>query len=138
MKSYKFTFEDLDVWHKSLEFARAIINLTEEISVTRKHYRLLEQLESSAASIAVNIAEGKGRYSKKEFVQFLYIARGSLYETITFLRLFHRNNWIADQSISNLENQAEEISKMISGLIKSIRGSFNLAAKQPAAYEHNN
>ncbi|MFA5100106.1 MAG: four helix bundle protein [Candidatus Omnitrophota bacterium] len=51
----------------------------------RKHYRLIENLEASCTSIAFNIAEGKGRFSKKEFIQFLYVARGSLYETVSQL-----------------------------------------------------
>lgn len=60
-----------------------VISLVDGIQTDRKHFRLMEQLEASSTSIALNIAEGKGRYSKKEFIQFLYIARGSLYETVT-------------------------------------------------------
>ena len=69
-----FNFEDLEVWKKSVAFAKAVIDLTSSIETDRKHYRLIEQLESASTSIALNIAEGKGRYSKKEFIQFLYIA----------------------------------------------------------------
>ncbi len=75
----KYSFEDLEVWKKAVDFSKRVIDLTEQITTDRKHYRLIEQLESSAASIALNIAEGKGRYSKKEFIQYLYIARGSLF-----------------------------------------------------------
>ena len=85
MVKVKFNFEDLEVWQKAVEFAKKVINLTEEIETGRKHYRLIEQLESSSASIALNIAEGKGRYSKKEFIQFLFIAQGSLSELETQL-----------------------------------------------------
>ncbi|MBI5605158.1 MAG: four helix bundle protein [Deltaproteobacteria bacterium] len=45
----------------------------------------------------MKIAEGKGRFSKKEFVQYLYIARGSLYETMTLLEIFKRRNWISHE-----------------------------------------
>ena len=90
MKNTKFGFEDLEVWQKSIEFAKIVIDITDKINTNRKHYRLIEQLEASSASIAMNIAEGKGRYSKKEFIQFLYIARGSLYETLTLLMIFNK------------------------------------------------
>jgi four helix bundle protein len=63
----KFSFEDLEVWQKAVDFAYAVIRLAEEIQTGRKHYRLREQLEAAATSIALNIAEGKGRYSRKEF-----------------------------------------------------------------------
>jgi four helix bundle protein len=68
MDEMKFSFEDLEVWQKSIEFAYKVIQLTEKIDTDRKHYRLIENCESAASSIASNIAEGKGRYSKKEFI----------------------------------------------------------------------
>jgi four helix bundle protein len=117
----RFFFEDLAVWQKAVEFTSAIIDLIEQIDTSRKHYRLIEQLESASASIALNIAEGKGRFSKKEFIQFLYIARGSLYETITLLKIFNKKSWITNDQLEKAENSADEIGKMLSGLIKSIR-----------------
>ena len=90
----KFGFEDLEVWNKAIEFADQVIDLIECLDTNRKHFRLIEQLEATSTSIAMNIAEGKGRYSKKEFRQFLYIARGSLYETVTLLEIFRRRGWI--------------------------------------------
>jgi four helix bundle protein len=125
MESRQFVFEDLQVWNKAIGFAKSVIDMTEQISTDRKHYRLIEQLESSAASVAANIAEGKGRYSKKEFIQFLYIARGSLFETITFLTIFHEKKWINEAQFQSAKDHAEEINKMFSSLIKSIRNSIN-------------
>lgn len=119
----KFNFEELKVWRKAIGYAKNIIDAIDEINTSRKHYRLIEQLESAAASVSANIAEGKGRYSKKEFVQFLYIARGSLFETITFLTLFYEKSWISEKQYNPLKDQAEEINKMLSSLIKSIKDS---------------
>ena len=85
-----FGFEELEVWRKAIDFADYVIHLTENIETNRRHFRLVEQLEAASASIAMNIAEGKGRYSKKEFIQFLYISRGSLYECITLLIIFQK------------------------------------------------
>ena len=71
----RFGYEDLDVWKKSVDFAVNVIDTVDRISTNRKHYRLLEQIESSSTSVSMNLAEGKGRYSKKEFIQYCYIAR---------------------------------------------------------------
>jgi len=116
MANTRFSFEDLDVWKKSLDFSAAVIDLTEEINLERKHYRLMDQLEAASASISLNIAEGKGRYSKKEFIQFLYVARGSLFEAVTLLCLFHKKKWIKEDRLDQLKCFGDEIGKMLSGL----------------------
>ncbi len=116
----KFGYEDLDVWNKAVEFAVEVIELVESMSTGRKHYRLLEQVEASSASISMNIAEGKGRYSKKEFMQYLYIARGSLYETMTLLEIFRRKKWVSGEQYSRTETRGKEIVSMLKGLINSI------------------
>lgn len=123
MKKTKFGFEDLEVWQKAVDFANRVINLTGKIQDDRKHFRLIEQLEAASTSIALNIAEGKGRYSKKEFVQYLYIARGSLYETVTLLIIFNKNKWINDMQTNEMKAYGDEIGKMLSGLINSIKNS---------------
>jgi len=116
----KFGYEDLEVWDRSVDFAVAVIGTVENISTDRKHYRLLEQIEAASTSVSMNLAEGKGRNSKKEFIQFCYIARGSLYETMTLLEIFRRKNWITDSAYSKLEKEGIEIASMIKGLINSL------------------
>ena len=124
MLETKFNFEDLEVWQKAAEFSKKVIDLSEKIDTNRKHFRLIEQLEGAASSIALNIAEGKGRYSKKEFVQFLNIAHGSPFETVSLLILFNRNKWISDNQLDTMKTEAAEISRMLSGLISSIKRSI--------------
>jgi four helix bundle protein len=116
-------YKDLKVWQKSLNFADKIINLIDEIESSRKHYRLFEQMESAVTSIPMNIAEGKGRNSRKEFMQFLYYARGSLYETTTLLEIFKLRGWINQNQFDTLEQQSIEIAKMINGLIRTLANS---------------
>jgi len=116
----RFAFEDLMVYQRALDFAVAVIDVVDQMDTPRKHYKLIEQLEASSTSIALNISEGKGRYSKKEFKHFLYIARGSLYETITMIMLFKRKKWVGEKSYAELIDMAVEINKMLSGLINSI------------------
>jgi four helix bundle protein len=125
MNHIRFAFEELEVWQKAVEFAKLVIETAEGIKANKKHFRLIEQLEAASSSVALNIAEGKGRYSKKEFIQFLYIARGSLYETITLLTIFQRMGWIDEPKLKELKEFADQIGKMISGLINSLRKSMN-------------
>jgi four helix bundle protein len=115
-----FAFEELNVYQKALEFAVNVIETIDEIDALRKHFRLFEQIESSSTSVSSNISEGKGRYSKKEFKHYLYIARGSLYETVTRLQIFKKLKWLNEVSYNKLYFEAEEINKMLSGLINSI------------------
>lgn len=77
MDDYRFPFEKLDVWHLAVNLADGVLKLTEAINPNR-HIRLISQMESAAASVAQNIAEGKGRQHNKEFIQYLYISQGSL------------------------------------------------------------
>jgi four helix bundle protein len=121
----KFGFEDLKVWKKAVEFAKLVINITEKIDTPRRHFRLIENVEAASTSVASNVAEGKGRYSKKEFIQFLYISRGSLYETITQLIIFHEKNWISEEQLNQVKDMADEINKMLSSLIVSIKDSMD-------------
>jgi four helix bundle protein len=68
-----FAFEELQVYQRAISFATEVIDAVEQMATPKKHFRLVEQLEASSSSVALNIAEGKGRYSKKECKHFLYI-----------------------------------------------------------------
>jgi len=116
-----FSFQDLKVWQKAILFAEKVIRTIDKLQTPRKHYRLIEQLESAATSVAMNIAEGKGRQTTKEFIQYLFIARGSLFEVVTLLIIFQRLNWIKKETVMELQQIAEEITKMINSLIKSMK-----------------
>lgn len=119
-RQMKFGCEDLDVWNRAVDFAVKVIELVETVDTGRRHYRLFEQIEASSTSVSMNLAEGKGRNSKKEFVQFCYIARGSLYETMTLLEIFRRKKWITDTAYLQHEKEGIEIVSMIKGLINAI------------------
>jgi len=123
-ETVKFDFKNLLVWQKAICFAKDIILLTNTIDTERKHFRLIENLESAATSISNNIAEDKGRNSQKEFKQFLYIARGSLFEVVSQLNLFEQVDWIKKKELDKLESDAVEIGKMINSLINSIKATL--------------
>ena len=121
---FNFAFKDLKVWLKAIDFADDLISVSENLNTDRKHFRLVEQIEAAATSISMNIAEGKGRDSKKEFVRFLYIARGSLYEVITLSIIFERRHWIDSETLYKIEKDGYEIASMIKGLINSIQKTY--------------
>lgn len=116
-----FGYEKLLVWQRAIEWTDRILSIAENIETERKHFRLIEQVESSCTSVPMNIAEGKGRFSKKEFVHFLYIARGSLYETMTLLEIFLKRQWISQEEFIAVKNETREIAKMLNGFINSIK-----------------
>ena len=121
MTKDRFSFEDLKVWQEAVDFADQCLDIIEKIETDRKHYRLIDQLESAATSPALNIAEGKGRFSKKEFMRFLYIARGSLFETVTLLIIFRRRDWLKEEDLAMLKRRAAQLGRRINALITSLK-----------------
>ena len=112
----KFSFENLDAWKISLDFAEKIYIISKDFPKDEM-YGLTSQIRRASLSISLNIAEGKGRYSKKEFKQFLFIARGSLYETITLIKLCVRLKYITKTHYNNLLIDCEKIQSKIAGLV---------------------
>lgn len=120
-KRFVFPFEKLDVWNMAVDLAERVLDLLETL-LTNKHFRLISQMEAAVTSVAQNIAEGKGRQHKKEFIQFLYIAESSLYETVTLIEIFRRKKLFSESSCLDLRNRCENIDRKINGLINSIKG----------------
>lgn len=120
-KNVIFSFQKLIVWQKAIEFSELVIKVIDKIKAPRNHFRLIEQLESASTSVAMNIAEGKGRQTTKEFIQFLYIARGSLFEVVTLLIILKNAGWLECDEFNLLQGKSEEIAKMINSLISSMK-----------------
>jgi len=113
-----FMFENLGVYQKSVDLAEKVINLTEEFP--KGYYFLTDQLNRASLSISTNIAEGNGRFTKRDRRNFFIIARGSVHECIPLLEIAKRKQLISDVKVSNLFNQLEVISKMLSGLTNGL------------------
>ena len=120
MDRNRFVFEKLIVWQKAMDFAEVIISYTESLQSNRNHYKLVEQLESCAISVAMNIAEGRGRQSTKAYILHLTYARGSLYEALTITELMSRKKWISSARQDEARQLALEVVKMINKLISSL------------------
>lgn len=108
----------MKVWKESMSLAKDIYVDTSKFPDSEK-YSLANQIRRCAVSVPSNIAEGAGRYSDKEFLQFLYIARGSLSELETQLLLSFDLGYL--KNINNYTRRLEEVRKLISGLIKHLK-----------------
>lgn len=123
--SEQFGFQDLKVWQMAIELADIMIDICENKMIENKHWRIKEQIESASVSISSNIAEGKGRWSQKEFIHFLYISRGSLYETVSLLNIIHRRTYISNDEFNKTMVKSIELAKALNGLIKSIKNKID-------------
>lgn len=113
-----FAFEKLIVYQKAVDLADRIASLTEKFP--RGYGYLSDQLNRASLSIAANIAEGNGRFTKADRRNFFGIARGSVQECVPLLELALRRNLISKDNHQALKSHLEEISKMLSGLINGL------------------
>jgi four helix bundle protein len=120
-KKYIFPFEKLEVWQLSVALCKYVLDILENVPCN-KHVRLCGQMESAVVSTAQNIAEGKGRQYKKEFIQFLHIAQGSLYEVVTLVEVFQGKELFTKNESIEIRNRCELIDRKLNGLINSLRG----------------
>ena len=104
-KSFVFPFEKLEICNLAVDFADLILEILDSFPAN-KYLRLIGQMEVAISSIAQNIGEGKGRQYKKEFIQFLYIAEGSLFEVLTLTELFKRRGLIKEEDDNAIRKQA--------------------------------
>jgi len=109
-----FTFEDLKVYQRALDFIDKVYAATENYPSTEK-FNLTSQFQRASVSISLNIAEGNGS-TNKENLKYLGIASRSLKECVVCITISLRRKYI-DQDVHNaLRNELAEISRMISGL----------------------
>ena len=118
------SFENLDVWEAAHKLVLEIYKITKKFP-EEERFRLIDQLCRSAASVPANIAEGTGRNTLNEYIQYLYNARGSFEETRYHLILARDLNYIDKVEFSALKKQYDSIGKMLNGLIKSLKSSQN-------------
>ena len=112
--------ERLDVWNRALGFVKDVYELTTAFPDSER-FGLMSQLRRAAVSIPTNIAEGASRQTGKEFVQFLYIARGSLSEIETLLCISERLKFVKRSVYQDCRNQTETMGKMLTGLIHAVK-----------------
>ncbi|MEE8359903.1 MAG: four helix bundle protein [Candidatus Omnitrophota bacterium] len=113
-------FRKLEVWNKAMTFVEEIYRITSKFPA-KEMYGLTSQLRRSAVSIALNIAEGSGTDSDREFKRFLIISLRSSYETMCGIEIANRLRYCSDKENVKLVNKCDELSAMLSGFIKKLK-----------------
>ncbi len=116
----KFRFQDFKIWQSAIQIADELFTIADELEKKRL-FRFAEQLRGSAMSISYNIAEGSGSSSKKEFKQFLNIARRSTFETANILILLERRSLISGESLDDHCNQLDLLCRQITSFQNSLK-----------------
>lgn len=122
MASGSNSYRDLVAWQEAMELVHGVYDLT-DVFPDREKFGLTSQLRRAAVSVASNIAEGQGRNSKGEFLQFLGNARGSLQEVETQLLVAERRKFGTPETIKALMKQCDKVRRLLNGLMNSLRGS---------------
>jgi four helix bundle protein len=105
-----------------MELVKVIYQLTGQFPDNEK-YGLISQLRRAAVSVPTNIAEGAGRHTDKEFLNFLYIASGSLSEIETLAIIANDLKYISNKEYSTLDERLQELTAMTNGLIKKLKSN---------------
>jgi four helix bundle protein len=111
------SFKELKVWQEAKELAIEIYKATNQGKL-KTDFGLREQIQKAAVSIASNIAEGYERNSDKDFIRFLYIAKGSLSELVTQLEIASGIGYLENDILEVLTNKCNKIGSMLTKLIQ--------------------
>ncbi len=121
-------FEDLEVFQRARMLCKEIYRIT-KVEPFKNDFRFVQQIRASSGSIMDNIAEGFERNGNKEYINFLYIAKGSCGELRSQLLRAFDAEFVGKEDFDKLYNEAEEIGKLLFRLIQSIRQKGNRGSK---------
>lgn len=114
------SYQDLDVWKKSVRLVKTSYDLAASFP-SNERYGLISQIQRCAISVPANIAEGRGRSSKKEFLYFLKIAAGSLAELETHFFIAIEIGYLTQEFCKPFFDSAAEVGRMLNGLMNSLQ-----------------
>lgn len=120
------SFRDLVAWQRSVELSLDVYRGTAEFP-SDERFGLVSQLRRAAVSVPSNIAEGYGRGSKQDYLRFLKVARGSLFELETQMTIACRLGFLREQIFDRLDELTKEVGRVLSGLIKSLESDASMA-----------
>ncbi len=121
------SFQDLRVWQQAMALAAQAYRSTEDFP-KHERYGMVSQIRRAAVSVASNIAEGKGHRSDKEFLHYLFHARGSLFELETQILLAEQLQYISEEKTKELIDSVTVVARSLTGLINSLEDSSQRAA----------
>ncbi|MCZ8118832.1 MAG: four helix bundle protein [Microcystis sp. LE18-22.4A] len=113
------SYRDLRVWQEAVNLAESCYRLTKTFP-KEELYGMTTQIRRASVSIAANIAEGCGRKTRGEYIQFLYIAQGSLKELETHWLISQRVELASPQSVNPILNQCESVGRLLLTLIRAL------------------
>jgi len=116
----KFRFQDLEIWKLSIEISDELFDVADDLEKLRL-YRFAEQLRGAGMSMSNNISEGSGSNSKREFSQFLNIARRSTFENANILILLSRRNLIEKDRLEMILPKLDTLCRKITNFQKSLK-----------------
>jgi len=119
-----FNFEKLDVRQKAIEFADFIYSETRRFP-NEERFGLTNQMRRAAVSISSNIAEGSSKMSQIDFARFIEIGTGSVFEVVSQAFIAKKQSFLTEETFQFLYESAEELSRMLSGLRKSLLSTLN-------------
>jgi four helix bundle protein len=114
-----FNFEKLEVWQKAIDFADVIYAQTRNFQAEER-FGLTNQMRRGGVSVSSNIAEGSSRSSKNDFARFIEIAGGSVFEAVSQSFVARRQGFLTEENFRIIYMAAEEESRMLSGLRRSL------------------
>ena len=120
----KFKMSESIVFEKSKQFSVRIVNLYKYLKEDKKEYILSAQLLRCGTSIGANIAEACCAISKKDFLSKMYIAYKECAETLYWLELLKRTDYLTDKEYQSVREDCKELERMLSSITKSLRGSI--------------
>lgn len=114
------SYRDLLAWQKAMELITQIYRVSQKFP-SEELYGMVSQMRRAAVSIPSNIAEGQGRLTKGEFIQFLGIARGSLLELETQILVAQNLHYLDEPTLENLLGLTSEVGRLVNGLLGAIK-----------------
>ena len=115
-------FEEIQAWQKARKATKLVYEITSDNKFA-KDFSLRDQIRRSCVSIMANIAEGQGRYSSKEFANFLNIAHGSVAETQSHLYVAVDLGYLDSGAFNEIYNLLDEVARMTMSLMKHLRNA---------------
>lgn len=108
------------VWQKAMDLVTDVYRCTKTFP-RDETFGLAAQMRRSSVSVPSNIAEGKGRRTSKELVQFLFNARGSLLELQTQVSIAERLEYLSEKEVTHLESSSARVGQLLNGMIRHFR-----------------
>jgi len=116
----KFRFMDLEIWHDAIEVGGTLFDIADSLEA-KKMYRFAEQLRGSGLSMSNNIAEGSGSSSKRDFSNFLNIARRSTFENANVVLVLEKRSLIDQTEVTRILKQLDLLCRKITSFQRTLR-----------------